>query len=528
MSQIKLSAAKIKKALSIMEKDPERKDDALKIRETFKITQNLKNTAVVLLPLKECGENFANALLSPSVKLTPHQRLVVNAVYGAREIPNVLFTQAKELYDALKHLKVAPGTANVAFKIGNRLYPAHATISYITYQQDHHYFQLIINVSIGGLNPTLIQNLRFSHYYYNPAVAELSNWEKDPTSVVEWLAEHNIFPLTQEILDGTAKKLADLEELPEKTQMLCTGPAILIHNNWFGTELSEEHFGTFTSPEKVIVDSEFEFHDNPYGDVHCVAPLTPLIRVFSLRKKLYTLIDIGDLLSYEYDVDAVNRLIVSDKNRNMLTAIFNKKEELFGDVISGKHGGMVIMASGPPGVGKTLTAEIMAEYTNRPLYVMELGELGTNLSLVENNLNLIFKRASRWNALLLFDEADVFLHQRDDDLERSAIVGVFLRLLDYFPGVLFLTTNRVEVIDHAIKSRITLGLKYPELTLESREKIWKVMFSLIGQKIESVGELPKIEINGRQIRNLMRLATTVYGLNVTPEQIYELSEFTPK
>jgi hypothetical protein len=51
-----------------------------------------------------------------------------------------------------------------------------------------------------------------------------------------------------------------------------------------------------------------------------------------------------------------------------------------------------------------------------------------------------------WGAILLLDEADVFLEKRNmHDIHRNALVSIFLRQLEYFQGILFLTTNRVEV-----------------------------------------------------------------------------------
>jgi AAA+ superfamily predicted ATPase len=130
--------------------------------------------------------------------------------------------------------------------------------------------------------------------------------------------------------------------------------------------------------------------------------------------------------------------------------------------------------SGPPGVGKTLTAELLAEHLQRALMPVSAGELGTAAEAVEERLPRIFKRASRWNAVLLLDEADVLLEQRSShDIHRNALVCVFLRTLEYYQGMMFLTTNRVEQIDDAIASRIHFKLKYDKLNLEQRTSIWR-------------------------------------------------------
>jgi hypothetical protein len=64
---------------------------------------------------------------------------------------------------------------------------------------------------------------------------------------------------------------------------------------------------------------------------------------------------------------------------------------------------------------------------------------------LEGQLSRIFKTASHWNAILLLDEADVFLEQRSpDNLTRNGLVSVFLRKLEYYEGIMFLMTNRVS------------------------------------------------------------------------------------
>jgi hypothetical protein len=102
------------------------------------------------------------------------------------------------------------------------------------------------------------------------------------------------------------------------------------------------------------------------------------------------------------------------------------------------------------------------------------GELGTTAEAVEERLPRIFKRAARWKAVLLLDKADVLLEQRSaQDIHRNALVCVFLQTLEYYQGIMFLTTNRVGQIDDAIACRIYFKLKYNKLNLEQRTNIWR-------------------------------------------------------
>merc|ERR1711998_805045 len=95
--------------------------------------------------------------------------------------------------------------------------------------------------------------------------------------------------------------------------------------------------------------------------------------------------------------------------------------------------------------------------------------MGTEL---EKSLREILEVASAWNAVVLLDEADIFLEKRsENDVARNAMVGIFLRLLEYHQGVLFLTTNRVKSFDSAFHSRISVALKYPDLDPAQRQQV---------------------------------------------------------
>ncbi len=136
------------------------------------------------------------------------------------------------------------------------------------------------------------------------------------------------------------------------------------------------------------------------------------------------------------------------------------------------------------------------------------GDLGTNAQLLEERLSKILSLVCRWNAILLLDEADVFLECRSrHGLEYNALVSVFLRQLEYSQGIIFLTTNRVTMIDEAIQNRIHLGLKYDDLKPLARESIWKAFLqqanssarvkSITGKELKILREK---DINGRQVR----------------------------
>ncbi|KAG9206967.1 hypothetical protein G6514_000258 [Epicoccum nigrum] len=196
------------------------------------------------------------------------------------------------------------------------------------------------------------------------------------------------------------------------------------------------------------------------------------------------------------------------------------------DLVRGKGLGLIILLHGAPGVGKTSTAECVAESLGKPLYPITCGDLGVTAESVEQTLASTFAKAEAWDCVLLLDEADVFLAQRTrTDLARNAIVSVFLRVLEYYKGTLILTTNRVGAFDEAFKSRIHLNLYYPALNREQTSAIWEMNLERIIKRKQGrlAADVPKIlafgkqlferqsqttsaRWNGRQIRNAFQTA----------------------
>ncbi|GJC94819.1 AAA family ATPase [Colletotrichum higginsianum] len=154
------------------------------------------------------------------------------------------------------------------------------------------------------------------------------------------------------------------------------------------------------------------------------------------------------------------------------------------------------------------------------------GDLGTTAKEVETELEKNFALASRWGCILLLDEADVFLSARERmDFTRNGLVAVFLRVLEYYAGILFLTTNRIGDFDEAFASRIHMSLYYPELDEQKTLKVFRLNLELIEQRFQKQGRTiifdpSSIEDfaqqhfrehkynrwNGRQIRNACQTA----------------------
>ncbi|CAN9087175.1 unnamed protein product [Alternaria alternata] len=253
---------------------------------------------------------------------------------------------------------------------------------------------------------------------------------------------------------------------------------------------------------------------------------------FVLKDRAYDLLDVEGLEEASMAEDAISSLVMEDKNKEMIKAVArtytdsDQSSRFSADFIHGKGEGQIILLHGPPGTGKTLTAESVAEYTKRPLLSITAADLGHEPEALERSLLRYFKRASDWDAIVLLDEADVYLEQRTThDLKRNSIVSVFLRALDYFQGILFLTTNRVGHFDEAFMSRIHLSLGYEPLSNNARDKIWDNLFKKLQQDHKRGGpeityeydakryvqshDVQVLEWNGREIRNAFQTAVAL-------------------
>ncbi|KAK4971270.1 hypothetical protein LTR66_011426 [Elasticomyces elasticus] len=186
--------------------------------------------------------------------------------------------------------------------------------------------------------------------------------------------------------------------------------------------------------------------------------------------------------------------------RNKENSLQHPEESLDFDFVQGKGKGLILLLHGAPGVGKTSTAESVASKYQKPLLPITCGNLGLTAESVEEALTKNFQLAQGWDCILLLDEADVFLAQREkQDLKRNALVSVFLRTLEYYTGILFLTTNRIGHFDEAFRSRIHMSLLYPDLNRQQTEAIWKTNMARLLTHKEKHGQKLVVEDNGGYI-----------------------------
>ncbi|KXH60986.1 ATPase [Colletotrichum salicis] len=222
------------------------------------------------------------------------------------------------------------------------------------------------------------------------------------------------------------------------------------------------------------------------GDVFFMCLPTKIFG-FNMQKKEWTKLDVEFLEDVEWNEEAFEQLVIDDSTKELVEAVVTHQlqEEGETDLIRGKGNGLFILLHGGPGTGKTLTAESVAEIAKKPLYRVTCGDI------------------------------------------------VFLRVLEYYDGIMILTSNRVGIFDEAFKSRIQLTLHYKNLDQWQRLRIWEnfltrmekleqrhkarndngvkvpnsLQFGLDTQEIRNhVEELAAANLNGREIRNALSTA----------------------
>ncbi|KAK0638626.1 hypothetical protein B0T16DRAFT_421443 [Cercophora newfieldiana] len=263
---------------------------------------------------------------------------------------------------------------------------------------------------------------------------------------------------------------------------------------------------------------------------------SPIVRGFSFTEKKFLNFFVDNLSPIEWNASCFDQLVLPPSQKELVQALVaehtsahqkpsegpvspsamdtdSPPPKKFDDIIKSKGLGLILVLHGPPGVGKTLTAECVAEFSRRPLYTVSSGDLGTSSTVLDTRLSRTLDLASTWNAVLLIDEADIFLERRSlHDMERNGLVSIFLRVLEYYSGILFMTTNRVQTFDDAFKSRIHVPLKYEDLPAESRLVVWRNFLARVdGNEVsgEEMKRLAEGRLNGRQIKNVVRTAKSL-------------------
>ncbi|KAL9028374.1 MAG: hypothetical protein Q9196_003254 [Gyalolechia fulgens] len=295
------------------------------------------------------------------------------------------------------------------------------------------------------------------------------------------------------------------------------------NSTWHATMLHEHSMHSIASKDFEDRCERGALWDDEY------ALLPPRVLAYVPVKRLFVQLAV----EYVKPIDNTNKeavwkndLILAEEKKHVIRTLVENHARLANqrvpDIVEGKGNGLVMLLHGPPGVGKSLTAECVAKATSKPLFTVGVADIGTNSRTVENRLNKLFSLAAEWDAVLLIDEADVFMEQRGSNeatLERNALVSVLLRVLEYYEGILILTTNRVLSFDVAIQSRIHLAIMFHDLNEQQTKEIIDVHLAKQRHNLTDFEKAmfamaaKSCSLNGRQIRNVISSAEAMVDLN---------------
>lgn len=267
----------------------------------------------------------------------------------------------------------------------------------------------------------------------------------------------------------------------------------------------------------------------PESDLYYLV-LTKTVSGFILGERRWGHFHVQYLQDIQYDREAFKHLVLDEDIKRTVRALVGRFASdgrvtpWPQDFVQNKGQGRIFLLHGAPGVGKTATCESVAELAHRPLLALTSGDLGTSPLAAEQGLAAFLRLGERYGAVVLLDEADVYLEaRRPRDLARNGLVAVFLRALEHYRGVLFLTTNRVRAFDAAVASRLHVALRYRALGDADRRRVWAGGFERLER--DSAGrvraavaareyayeaqEVRALAWNGREIRNALQTAVAL-------------------
>ncbi len=144
--------------------------------------------------------------------------------------------------------------------------------------------------------------------------------------------------------------------------------------------------------------------------------------------------------------------------------------------------GLNVLFSGPPGCGKTMAAEVIANDLNLEIHKIDVSQIISKyIGETEKNLAKIFTAAETSNSILFFDEADALFGKRSEvkdahDRYANVETSYLLQKMEEYDGIVILATNLNQNIDEAFLRRIHFNIQFPFPEKEQRKEIWKGMF----------------------------------------------------
>jgi hypothetical protein len=191
------------------------------------------------------------------------------------------------------------------------------------------------------------------------------------------------------------------------------------------------------------------------------------------------------------------------RHRERLPAVFRDTPD------GARNCGVRALFHGPSGTGKTLAARLLAGSLHKDLYQLDLSAvINKYIGETEKNLNRAFELAEELDVILLLDEGDALLTRRTDvqsanDRYANLETNFLLQRLESFEGIVIITTNTRDRIDHAFERRMDVAVEFLAPDAAERWQLWQSHLPPASRVDEQwLSELAgSCELTGGQIRN---------------------------
>jgi len=184
-----------------------------------------------------------------------------------------------------------------------------------------------------------------------------------------------------------------------------------------------------------------------------------------------------------------------------------------------------VLLCGPPGTGKTMTAHVIAHQLELPLFHADLSQITDKyIGETEKHLDAIFTEAEKSDCVLLLDEADALCGKRSevtDSKDRYANnnTAFLLQRLEQYDGIVVLSTNFINNLDHAFMRRMKYILQFSIPSPDVRRQIWESCFP---EKMPRADEIDfdylaeQFDFSGANIKNVVLAAAFLAAAEQQP------------
>lgn len=196
------------------------------------------------------------------------------------------------------------------------------------------------------------------------------------------------------------------------------------------------------------------------------------------------------LLQIKEPVRRLEDVVLSDENTSLLNELLQEHHRIETLQSYGLRPADKLLFCGPPGCGKTLTAEVFASELGLPLAIVRIDSvISSLLGETAANLRQVFDFVSTVPMVVLFDEFDAMAKERSDEAEHGElkrVVNAFLQMLDAYEGksILVAATNHERILDSAVWRRFDEVLVFESPNLEQLRRLLSVKLRGLRREFE--------------------------------------------